>query len=484
MAQGTVRKGFFFYFGLFVLMLVAGFLICLVVMMFSPGTTVLWMQYFTDNKTTHVTSLTGGGTIDYSSVTEITINCNYADVVVQSNKEYVDGDGIYIVNRAKGFTLAKNAVKFSYRVSQNGSHLTIDMTEPKGFLYFSKDIEIIINDYTESVKLNLNNLSLHVNAEGDSNITLGGTTNHEEQNIAPRELDLHTAKGAIYWLERCKTTNLNSVKLSTDSGKIYIKDESLAVNQDVTLQTKSGKISLGALNVGAHEIYLKNTKGSVSAKNLTATKVSVDSVHGNFVIESVNGKFTFEGCEEKIIQPILNITNMNGDFDLSVDNTQSDVAPEVIIGKITGKLNVIARKGKVVVKEAAGAVNVESEYEGKAKLYSDITIGVTNSNLIHVAQEAGNLKMNFKGSVNNVNLKTTTGKITLNFTTAARFTARARKASNTEENVADKNITISIDRNKLDYGTDKANLTIGTSPTGTANIYTNSTITYNLVESI
>ena len=43
MGQGQIKKGFFFYFGLFVLALVAVFMVCLVIMMFNPGKTVLWM---------------------------------------------------------------------------------------------------------------------------------------------------------------------------------------------------------------------------------------------------------------------------------------------------------------------------------------------------------------------------------------------------------------------------------------------------------
>ena len=105
MAQGQIRKGFFFYFGLFVLALIAVFLICLVIMMFNPGSTVLWMQYFTSNSTVAITETTDGTAmpIKLETISSIDIECSYANVVVQRNNTY-DDDAIYVVNKAKGFT--------------------------------------------------------------------------------------------------------------------------------------------------------------------------------------------------------------------------------------------------------------------------------------------------------------------------------------------------------------------------------------------
>ena len=70
MGQGQIRKGFFFYFGLFVLLLISVFLVCLVIMMFNPGKTVLWMKYFTDNNVYKYETTTDGSEtpIDFSSL--------------------------------------------------------------------------------------------------------------------------------------------------------------------------------------------------------------------------------------------------------------------------------------------------------------------------------------------------------------------------------------------------------------------------------
>ena len=151
MAQSSIRKGFFFYFGLLILLLVSAFLICLVIMMFNPGKTVLWMKYFSGKQEFSVkqtTAETKDGprmTVDYSTINEIVVNCNYAKVTVQRNREFAD-DYVVIRNYAKGFSSAKKYSAFSHKVSLQGTKLVIDINEPTGFLYFSRDVEVIIND--------------------------------------------------------------------------------------------------------------------------------------------------------------------------------------------------------------------------------------------------------------------------------------------------------------------------------------------------
>ena len=87
MPQGQIRKGFFFYFGLLVLLLIAVFMVCLVVLMFNPGKTVLWMQYFTGEDNIYVDKTTDENktAIDWTNVSKLEINCTYANVTVEKN---------------------------------------------------------------------------------------------------------------------------------------------------------------------------------------------------------------------------------------------------------------------------------------------------------------------------------------------------------------------------------------------------------------
>ena len=480
--ESTIRKGFFFYFGLFILLLVAVFLVCLVIMMFNPGTTILWMKYFTGNETIHVTKLSdGGASINYANIQEITIKCDYANVTLQANEQYTD-NGIYIVNRAKGFS-GSNGANFEYKVTQNlaGTALVVEITEPTGFLYFSTNIEVIISSYKN---WSFGNLKLNVNATGKSDVYLGTVDSKNGSVVMVGSLDIYTEKGSIYLGDQLRTGSVSSVKLATNSGKIKSFNAEDTMNTDVSLTVNTGRINFEKLNVGAHKLDIKNTKGSIAANTITASTTYIDCVQGNFVFGKINGDISFEKCTEKIISPNITIDEITGDFNLTVDNSEKSVSPDAYIKKISGDLNVIATSGDIKVDQALGKVSVESD----GSLTENITVAESNTNKIVVLNGSGAIKLNFAGNLHDVDVKTTSGKITLNFTTKAGFTATARKVDGTTK-VNNDHITISIDKNKLVYtDTDKADLVVGSSPSGVVKVRTDleksSAITYNLVEAV
>ena len=168
---GQIRKGFFFYFGLFVLLLVAVFLVCLVVMIFNPNKTVLWMQYFTDNTSYHINKTTDTKEdIDWLNIEHLEINCTYANVIVErdNNAQYPKTEMI-VKNNAKGFTAASTAVPFAVSVefeesSEGFKKLVVNITEPAGFLFFSKNITVVLHASSVDEKLdNFSKLNLVVN---------------------------------------------------------------------------------------------------------------------------------------------------------------------------------------------------------------------------------------------------------------------------------------------------------------------------------
>ena len=153
-SDGSVKKGFFFYFGLFVLFIVAVMMVLFVVMMFMPGTSILGMQYFSSTQTIHITQTTDKNqtqiNFNQPNFDSVEINAGYADVTIQKNNDYKQ-NGVYIVNNAKGFVTSADAVEFDYSaVIENGT-LKISVTEPNGFLYFSKDVQIVLQISNESI---------------------------------------------------------------------------------------------------------------------------------------------------------------------------------------------------------------------------------------------------------------------------------------------------------------------------------------------
>ena len=477
MAQTTIRKGFFFYFGLFVLLCIAVFLFCLVIMMFNPGHTVLWMQYFTGNSVTQVKQLTeSNANINYETIQEITVNCDYANVIVQANEEYTTGKGVYIVNRAKGFTIAKGAKKFDYSISQNGSELVIDVTEPTGFLFFSKKIDVIINCYQNWT---FGNLKLNVNATGAADVYFGSDGIKNDKQVTLGNVDVETEKGNIYIT---KNAVLNgTTTLSSNSGRIRSLVDSVVIGGETKLKTKTGRININTINVGANNIEITNTKGSVWIDNVHANTVYAVCVQGNFVFGRVDGNLDFSRSKDKIVSPSINADEITGAFILVSGNEDRHVSPEAYVKKVGGMLQVAATKGKITVLEANGSMDIEST----GNFSEDITVGEYNISTIAIINKSGAIKLTFLGSVgSDVTLKNESAKTYVNFTTAAKFTAVAKKFSNNTENVAESNIDISIDGSRVDYSaTLKSELhVVGSSMnSGTINIFTDNKIYYTLI---
>lgn len=494
MAQGTIKKGFFFYFGLFVLLLVSIFLICLVIMLFNPGKTVLWMKYFSGNETVRIAKTTGESSFDvnYSTLTDITINCDYADVTVQRNKEY-SGDYIVIRNNAKGFAGSKNYTAFDYEVTMDGTSLTIDITEPNGFLYFSKDIEIIINDNVGVGGINLSGISLTVNADGDCDIDLGGSTNKEEESVSLRSINLNTEDGDITF-----NSNFNSYGVSGDyrmytgSGRIRaLNDVTYAMNKtgsgimantDVTLGTNKGRIDLDFVSLGGNTLTIENRKGTAAISSVYAGGVMVERcVQGNYKFDYLNCNLSFAKAEDSIISPVINVGEIDGDFHLS-SKDESD-APVIKIDKIAGDLTVTAGKGSVNVAEADGVVDITSNRSTSVK----VTLSEFNTNPINVSNDRGDVYLKFLGSVsNNAIITVDSSDVEIDFTKNGGFTAYCYKnngESNDPLSSGDVKVSIRNDEVTYEYNRENGSLNFNglLSSGGNVTINTNGEVQFNLV---
>lgn len=487
MAQGAIRKGFFFYFGLFALLLISIFLVCLVVMMFNPGSTVLWMQYFTANDTILVSKTTDDSktAIDLSSISTLEINCSYANVIVQKNNDF-DKDGIYIVNKAKGFTAASSAVKFDYTATFVGNTLKIEVSEPTGFLYFSKDIEIVVHSYTETA-LNFSGLKLKV-VDTEGNVQIGAVAPKETANVKLSSLSVETVKGNIDLHSNFDTLNLTSLSLTSEEGKIQsfrqISYENktgngIKLNCDASFKTNKGLISFDAVDIGTNEINIASKKGDVAIDYIKADVTNVACMQGNYKFGSIDGSLSFTNSEDSILAPNILADYISKDFTLST-RVSADVEPDVNIKEIRGDVVVIADKGRLVVKKAHGAIDVSSENQ----LVVDVIVAddKAEDDIISIINDSGETKIGFLGSMaGNVYLNSNSGKIIVNVTSVAKFssTAYVNDLEGTTL-LADNKIDISLG---LSEGQTKNPLTVsGTSAKiGDMTIKTNSTISYNLV---
>lgn len=492
MGQGHIRKGFFFYFGLFVLLLIAIFCICLVVMMFNPGKTVLWMQYFTANQH-YVVEKTSDGMYDINmnflqnDVDTIEINCtSYANVIVQRDEDDdFAKEGIHVINRAKGFQGASGAVHFDCKVSYNNRVLTIDVSEPNGFLHFSKDIKIVLASYTEYTS-NFSNINLIVNTvDGDFSIGNVGI-NPKEEDVKLKSLTVDASgSGDIVVGEYFATNNLEKLSLKTSSGDIsslksntYQNKEykGIQTNCDIELGTVSGEIELDLINAGTNNLKISNEKGNIGANMIKAENVDVVCKHGNYIFGTVDSNLNFAGANaDTMITPNIIVDYIAGNF---VVSGSEKAEPDVKIKKIEGEIRVLADKGKIDVDEAKGLIEIQSGNN----FSTDIIVSEQNNNKISVSSKYGDVRLGFLQNVSNVTVRTETGKIYLNVTSSASFTANAKKnafnvADENQEVLSNDNIFVSIEL----LETNTKNPLVVNGGTGLVNIFTNASVDYKLV---
>lgn len=484
MAQGGIRKGFFFYFGLFVLLLVTIFLICMVIMIFNPGSTILWMQYFTANNKYYIEETSDNRVIDYSQVSTINIECDYAQVSVYKNKEYSKA-GVYIINKAKGFTIASTAVPFGYETMLSGTTLSIELNEPNGFLYFSKDIEIVIFA-PENGTDNLANTKLNI-VTNDGDVSLGmGTDRSEEFTL--KGLDVKAkGKANIIFGDEFVTSGLETLSVSTESGKIYSLREityesnktakGIQANCDASFEIMNGNINFGAINLGGHTLSITSKKGDVAIDWANAD-IMVKCVQGNYKFGKINGDLNYQNSEDIIISPNIMADYISGDFSLTT-NANVDSDPDINIKEIQGKITLFAKKGRLQASKIHGAMEVVSESE----LVLDVVVADGNSNLISVDNEAGDIKLGFLGSVGNVLIKSNRADTTFNITSVAKFvsTCYVNDPIDSDSYIDDSKISVS---HGLNQGVSKNPLAVdGTSAyNGTITVKTNAKVSYNLVQ--
>lgn len=487
MGQGQIRKGFFFYFGLFVLLLISVFLVCLVIMMFNPGKTVLWMKYFTDNHIYEYTKTTDGTetTIDFSSLSGINIKCNaYAGVTVKRNKDSnMPLDTVYIVSKAKGFATQKSDVNFVYNIRKEGSVLHIEVDEPDGFLFFSKNIEVVLNANTNR-NYDFSNIALNVET-GSGKIEIGKEY-PGAKDIKLKSLKAKTSSGTILFGETFDTSSLSSCELATTGGNIKALKEisyvdgtqktgqGLKLGCDASIDIGNGWLGMGVLTVGSRDLSIKSKKGTVDIDCIIASDTSVQCHEGNYYVDSVYGNLSFDPAEDTLASPNIVAGYISGDFDVSsIGGT-----PDVSVKEIDGKFALVADKGKVLVKNAKGEV----EIDGEGSLSVDITFGENYSRQARIINNSGDLNIKFLGGISssgNIQVVTNKSVVNVKVTIAAGFVSEAKKTDGTA--LSDDKININVGLNK---GQSKNPLDVtGTvSGKGTIKIVTNAKVNYELVE--
>ena len=391
MAKDKVRKGFFFYFSFFILILIAAVLVIFVVMMFMPGTSILGLEYFTNSSQYRITNTTdeSATAIDFKNPTfnAVEVNAGYAEVIVQNNNDF-EQSGIYLINHSRGFVTSAKANDYTFSVTIEDGVLKINVSEQNAFLYFSKEVKVVLHVANNTEINPFNGKSIKITTT-EGNVNIGGNVrNGYCHEIKVASLDVTSKLGNIT-ISTLAPSSYDKLSLTTDSGDIKTGWEKLSANS-MLLETGSGEININSIT-SANEITLNSTSGNISIGTVDGN-LSSKFKDAYVTLGNVNGYWNFTPSEGVFSSSVIKVNSVGGDF--IVKNGQNT---KFEIGHIAGKAE---------IETSSGSVNIFTENNG----VRDYTKGLTGYSIIKTS--SGDINVNVAtGSNSAINLDTKKGTI-------------------------------------------------------------------------
>lgn len=399
MAKDGVKRGFFFYLGLFLLILLGIASVLMIVMMFMPKTSILGIQYFTNSKAIRVDATTDEAetpiNFDYPNFNSVVFVTDFADVTIQKNNEF-ERNGIYFVNKSRGFVSTKKANDFEYSVKLKDGVLTISLAEEKAFLYFSKEIEVVFQISNENV-----------NPLADKNVSI--YTNSGDVSI-----------GGDYGAGQSHALRLGSLNIESGKGSINLSTYSPSDYPMLSLKTSSGDINVAYPSVSATHMNIETTSGDISATKLGSSNgINITSKKGKVVVSEISGSVNFE-----IVNSYVKVATVQGTADFSASAGKFDSA-DVNIKLVTGNF---------IATEAANADFNLGTVRGTARIETesgDIVIdGKVFSNWI-LKTTTGSITANLNANATQVDISTEKGRLNITLPSAFSNVMIANKGGKT-----------------------------------------------------
>ena len=359
---GKVKKGFGAYMFILLLAVVAAFLIVMVVMICNPFKNILGFQYVYYKGTEDFTNVRGGdpGTIfDLTSLDEIRVNCNYAEVVIERDFD-AGSNKIVVDNFIAGFAPESADVDYSvgiyYKAGSNNKILCIDVDEPECSVFFGKRVVVSIQlpkystkDFSNT-KINISNTS--------GNVSIGyGDNNAEKMNI--KELDIKTTSGKISF-GGIVGTKMNNIFIKNETGSVETGDLEVG---NFTFITNSGNAKFHNLKA-TNSCSLQIGDGTFYASKLIGD-ASVQIKNGYLDIDSVVGDINGNNAAEQMQGATITIKEVSGNVSFPFVNNARITINKITNGKLyargtTGLVNVSDMRGYAWVEMTTGSVSLHS----------------------------------------------------------------------------------------------------------------------------
>lgn len=441
MAKGKVKKGFKNYLLVLFLAVIATFLIIVTIMLFSPFKNILGFQYFTyrfDQKETHATAETENEVFNFETLDVLNVNCDYANVKVERYYN-LDTPAIRFENYMTGFARSDHDTEFTYEIYYEDStkkELNIDVHEPEGFLYFSKNLTISILIPTK-ISYTLENTELNI-TNNSGNIYIGSNSkaiNIDGENyrnyITIGDLNIKTNKGKTL-INSYVSENFDNVFIKTEKGKIESKIN-LNIAENLQVYSEKGEIELKNVVVSSSAPITLNLKNSEFYTPYLKANIDLTIKEGYFDVDSLEGSLSSNNAVEQMSKATLNIKEFNGYLSFPYANES-----RINLGKVSAS-------SQIYIHATSGDIKIDEMNGNVAKLETtkgDISVA-TNGTDIDAKSTSGNIYIKFNNLSDGSQIDIQSGSGDVNFEVAATKGLNLKVVNSKGEFRTDGNVKVS-----------------------------------------
>lgn len=438
--KGSVNKGFFSYLLLFLGLILGVVLICLTIMLFSPGTSILGWIYVRDNVEYKIQTFNG---VDVTSATLIDLNGNeiefeqdsenplYFDfeglktITIKSadasiNVIHGDFDQIIVNNKIKGFMKKADRVEMAiskiYNLKESSLTIIVQDKNPKFTLNNNKNINLYFKDYSYG------NLNLNFQVSGKGGVDVGSkpfSSDPIRENIF-NSLSVTTNSGNVLISNNDKFVDSASIK--TNSGDIeckgnlaWIAGEPIGLKffKTLSFETQTGKIKAGDLSA-ATLISFSAKQSYVNVGNLKSDEIKCHVESGDFRTGNIEGNLIDR--DDIVRNTNFVIGNVSGDVTIP-HATKSGFRA----GEISGTALISTQSGAISIKKlkSRGEITTTS---GSI----EVLIGENNLGEIKLTTENGTVDAKFQSVLGINSITTIKGKINVLYKEGLEFKLTAK----------------------------------------------------------
>lgn len=305
-----LNKGFMFYFGILFAVLVAAFLICVVIMVLSPGTSIFGLKYFkaddhevyskmevyeqTPTEDGSVYTFKGEAFFTDSSYTisKIIITSNAHDIkIVKANPAFKDPNSflIDVTNSTHGFSTEKDVeASKSIRYYTDTGILEILAKVPEGFWVTGNSSSILIQF---PISFEASNISLKING-GTGDVQIGDSKTNSNMNpncITFKSAQIEANSVSVSEYGQIGTpTKLDNCSFIVADGMSF---SSAIFAADLTIKSTGGSVKIREMDLAIQAANVKiESKNATSAYgNVICTTLTLNNIYGSQSFGEVSG---------------------------------------------------------------------------------------------------------------------------------------------------------------------------------------------------